>query len=331
MRPALTQPPFVKVLGARLTDVQFTRIEGTKMLEEDVRADIIDDLEILSTGTLGWIRQNIKLLDPSSTKELPATLKVKSSLELAQLCRLWTRFRPDDDGLPEVASFVREIWQDPDFFQLVAADTNSDGLFALVYGALAPAGITSGFHRTALAELVANGGLTTPGKSPYSRLETYYFAELAGISHRTESYAELYAASILAKLATAKSKPISEYDAYAITHTIWHLTDFGSRDPGLTCDDRERVLGVVDRLTRFCIRSDKWDPLGELLLASMAAGIRRLRQVQLACGAIPGRSSEQRPAESSTIVEFFQTCYHPTIVASMASLAISYAANNVEL
>jgi hypothetical protein len=318
-------------------DTPESATSGTTGLDDSNRAGLIDDLDILSTGTLGWLRNNIKLFDPSSANRLPATLKVKSSLELAQLCRLWARFRPDDAGLHEVTSFVREIWQHPDFSQLVAADTSSDGLFALVYGAYAPTGVTSGFHRAALAELVANGDLTAQGRSPYSRLETRYFAELAGVDHQIESYAELYAASILAELAATDSKPISEYDAYAITHTIWQLTDFGFRDPDLTDDDRERALGVVDRLTRFCVRNDKWDLLGEFLLArfcldrdlthstSVAAGIKRLRQVQLASGAIPGRSAERRPAESATVADFFQTCYHPTMVASMASLAISFA------
>jgi len=323
--------------------------KGMRMLNEDApesgisgaaggaagrRAGVLDDLDVLSTGTLGWIRHNIKLLDPSSADELPATLKVKSFLELAQLCRLWARFRPDDDGLDELTSFVRDIWQRSDFSRLVAADISSDRLFALVYGALAPAGVTTGFHRAALAKLVANGDLTAHGKLPYARLETRYYAELAGVGHGIESYPELYAASILAKLVTSGPISITVMDAYALTHTIWYLTDFGFRDPVLTYEDRERVLQVLGRLTRFCIQSNKWDLLGEFLLAqfclggnpdncsSMVVGIARLRQIQLANGAIPGRSAEEQPAKSATMVDQFQKCYHPTLQAGLASLAI---------
>jgi hypothetical protein len=323
-------------------DAPEAKTSGTPGAADNTRAGVIDDLDSLSTGTLGWIRHNVKHLGPSSTNGLSATLKIKSSLELAQLCRLWARFRPGDDGLHEVTSFVREIWQRADFSQLVAADISSDRLFALAYGALAPAGGTGKFHRVALAELVANGDLTAHGKSPYHRLETRYYAELAGVGHRIEfeSYSELHAAGILAELTAATSKPITEQDAYAVTHSIWYLTDFGFRNPVLTDDDQNRALRVVDKLTRHCVRNDKWDLLGEFLLAqfcldenaaqstSMAAGIKRLRQVQLASGAIPGRSIERQPAKSATTVELFEKCYHPTLQAAMASLAISYAPKN---
>jgi ribosomal protein L16 Arg81 hydroxylase len=324
-------------------------LSGITGAVDNTHASVVDDLNILSTGTLGWIRQNMKLLDPSSPNGLPALLKIKSSVELAELCLLWARFQPDDNGLQEVTAFVREIWQDPNFAELLAADTSSDGLFALAYCALAPVGTASGFHRTLLAELEANGDLLAGvansdlearWKVPYSRLETRFFAELAGLDHRIESYAELYAASIIAELAGKKFTSITRPESYTITHTIWYLTDFGFRDPVLAEADREQALGVVDKLTRSCIRGNEWDLLTEFLLAqfcldrdsarstSVAAGITLLRQVQLANGAIPGRSAGQRPAESATPAEFFQSCFHPTVQASMASLALSYASRN---
>jgi hypothetical protein len=299
-----------------------------------VPADVTATLDVLAAGALHWIHRNLEFFDPTSgNTELPKAAKAKAALELALLCHHWTRLEPGDEGLAEATAILRRVWRWPDFVQVIAAATGWVRQYELVYGALAPDGITDGPHQDTLAKLAAEGYLESPGTSPAVRLETRYYADIAGVSHRMEPYDELYESSLLATRTTAL--PVTHRDAYDITHSVFYLTDFGFRDPGLTGDERERALRIIGQLTDHCVRRDEWDLAAEFILAqfclgadpvrtpSGAAGIARLAQAQLPDGAIPGRSPAQRAADSATAVDFFRKAYHTTLVTALASLIIS--------
>ncbi|GAA5049013.1 hypothetical protein HNP84_004366 [Thermocatellispora tengchongensis] len=293
--------------------------------------DATAELARLSAGATRWISENVDYLDPSYP-DLPVTPKVKASLELALLHLFWSRVRPGDDDLARVTETLHKIWRDPEFPRQVAAKPAYFRQYGLIYGALAPAGITGGHHLATLAELAPGGHLAPYGKSPYLRLETRYYADIAGLGHAFESYRELYEASFLANLTTVL--PMDIEDAYTITHTVFHLTDFGFRDAGLTDEERERALGIADRLTDHFVEADHWDLTGEFVLTQFClgadpartrsgiGGIRSLLAAQTPSGAIPGRFAAQRPGPSATPVELFRKSYHTTLVAALASMII---------
>jgi hypothetical protein len=312
---------------------EFIGAEGMTMTLVHVSAEARDDLDKLSAGALHWIRHNIKFLDLDSAIKLPTTPKVKAILELALLRHIWEGLRPGDDGLAEITAFVRKIWQSPEFPQLMAADSTWAQHHALIYAAVPPPGVTTEFHRTALAELAAEAYLTAHGKSPHLRLATRYYADLAGVDHGIESYAELYAVSPLATRTTAL--PVTEHDAYDLTHAIFYLSAFGFRDPGIAPDDRERAHGIVCQLTEHFAQHDHWDLVGQFVLAQFClggdpvntpsglAGIQRLRHVQLHNGAIPARSVALFSEKSEGEIDFFRKAYRVTLVVALASLIIS--------
>jgi hypothetical protein len=292
------------------------------------------DLDRLSAGALHWIRRNLEFLDPSGAGAgLPTTPRVKAILQLAQLCHCWSRVRPGDEGLGEVTAILQRICGQPEFPRHMAADPGFARQYRLMYAALAPAGTADWFHQAALARLAADGDLARIGKSPYLRLETRYYADLAGVSHGIESYAELYESSILARRAAAL--PVTDADACNITHTVFYLSGFGFRDPGLAPGDRERALHIACQLTDHYVQRDEWDLAGKLLLTqfclgadpvrttSGAAGIQGLLQAQAPGGAIPGRSAAQKAGDCATAVEFFRKAYQTTVVTALASLIIS--------
>ncbi len=291
-------------------------------------------MERLSANASHWIRLNSAYLDSTAARaELPVTPRMKALLQLALLRRFWARVRPEDPGLREVTAVVERVWRGPDFTRLIDADPASARQYGLMYGALAPEGLTEGPHRAVLARLAADGYLAPRAKSPYLRLETRYHADLAGVSHRIEPYRDLYESSLLARCSDAT--PAAALDACNVTHTLFYLGDFGFGDPGLTGDERERALAVVCRLTDRCVARDEWELAGKLVLAqfclgadpartpSGAAGLALLARVQLPGGAIPGRSPADRAEESTTTVEFFRKVYQATLVTALASLIIS--------
>ncbi|WP_245684952.1 DUF6895 family protein [Streptomyces exfoliatus] len=287
----------------------------------------------LSAGVRQWIGRHAGYLDsPAGHAELPVTPRVKALLQLALLRRHWARIAPGDPALDEVSGVVERAWERPDFPRLLTLDRRYARQFELMYAALAPAGAVTGAPRAVLARLKADGYLEPRRKPPYLHLEARFYADLAGADHRFASYPELYAASLPARAGTL---PVADLDVCVVTHTVFYLSDFGLRDPGLTEQARGQALRVVERLTDHCVGLGEWDLVGKLVLAqyclgadplatsSGAAGVRMLAEAQSPGGAIPGRSVGKRAPGDATPVEFFRRSYQATLVTALATLIVA--------
>ncbi len=288
----------------------------------------------LSAGARQWIGLHCGYLDGTSGRaELPVTPRVKALLQLALLRRCWALAAPADPDLAPVAETVDQVWRDPDHPRLLTVEPRYARQFQLMHGALAPPGLaTDGPHRAALAEATAGDLLTPRRKSPYLHLETRYYAELAAVPHRLLDYPELYRISRLAQ--HADGRPAAELDVCNVTHTVFHLADFGFRGPGLEAADLAHARDRVERLTEESVRRGEWDLTGKLLLAqhclgldplstpSGAAGLRLLAEAQSPDGAVPGRSATDRAAAGATPVEFFRKSYQSTLVVALATVII---------
>jgi hypothetical protein len=292
----------------------------------------------LAAGALGWLHDHAPYLDtPAARAELPPVPRLKALLQLALLCRVWSRVAPGDPALADTAAVVRQAWERPEMPRLLALDPAYARPLQLMYVALAPEGTRTAEPRSTLAKLSADGYLTPRRKPPYLHLETRFYAELAGAEHRLASYRELWAAS---RPARAAALPVAEpdvagLDVCEVTHTVFYLSDFGTRDPGLTGGERGALLRVVDRLTAHCVRGGEWDLAGKLVLAqhclgadpvrteSGAAALRMLSAVQAPGGAIPGKSAAERAGAGATPVEFFRRSYQSTLVTALATLIVT--------
>ncbi|MEU5982769.1 hypothetical protein [Streptomyces sp. NPDC047434] len=287
----------------------------------------------LSAGSRQWLARHAGFLDsPAGRAELPVTPRVKALLQLALLCRYWEKAAPGDAGLGGPATLLERVWRQPEFPGLLTLDPRYARQFELMYAALAPAGTRSGAPRTVLARLSADGYLAPRRKPPYLHLEARFYADLAGAEHRFASYRELYADSLPARAGTL---PAADLDVCVVTHTVFYLSDFGFRDPGLGEEAAERALRVVERLTDHCVRLGEWDLAGKLVLAqhclgadplgtpSGAAAVRMLAEVQAPDGAIPGRSVVRRAAADATAVERFRKSYQATLVTALATLVVA--------
>jgi hypothetical protein len=292
----------------------------------------------LAVNALRWLHTHAPYLDsPTARAELPPVPRLKALLQLALLCRVWARVAPGDPALADTAAVVQRAWERPEMPRLLALDPAYARPLLLMYAALTPPGTRSAQPRSTLAKLSASGYLTPRRKPPYLHLETRFYAELAGAEHELASYRELWAAS---RPARAAATPVNELDVAAldvceVTHTVFHLSDFGARDPGLAGDERAALLRVVDRLTEHCVRGGEWDLAGKLVLAqhclgadplrteSGAAALRMLAEVQAPAGAIPGKSAAVRAGAGATPVEFFRRSYQSTLVTALATLTVT--------
>jgi hypothetical protein len=292
------------------------------------------DLRRLREGTLGWVRHHAGYLDsPSGRAELPAVPRAKAFLQLAGVYRGWARVRPGDTGQAEVGALVRRVWRRPELPDAFAADARYTRQYRLMYCALAPA--AAGPRAEVLARLAADGYLSLPTGSPYLRLEIAYYAEMAGIEHGIGSYRELYAASLLAGRAAAL--PITDAQACTIAHTIFYLSDYGLRVPGLDRSEVERARRIVAELTGHYLRRDEWDNAAKFVLAqfclgldpartrSGAAAIRMLAGVQETSGAIPCAAIQLMPGPAATPTQRFRKAYQTTLMTALMSVMVSSA------
>ncbi|MFJ8082364.1 DUF6895 family protein [Streptomyces sp. NPDC096205] len=287
----------------------------------------------LSAGAREWIRLHAAYLDsPAAHAELPVTPRVKALLQLATLRRQWERCAPGDPALAEVASVVEQAWRRPDFPRLLTLEARYAPQFELMYAALAPDGVPEDAPRAVLTRLASSGYLTPGRKPPFLHLEARFYADLAGAEHRFASYRELYEASPLPPAATL---PVADLDGCRVAHTLFYLSDFGTRDPGLTEDERDRALRVVERLTDHFVRLDDWDIAAKLVLAqcclgadprrtpSGAAGLRMLASAQAADGSMPGRCAAERAPADATPVEYFRKAYKVTLIVALMTLTVT--------
>lgn len=292
------------------------------------------DLTRLRAGTLGWVRHNAGYLDsPSGKAELPVVPRAKALLQLALLCRGWARSSPGDPDLAEVGALIHRIWQRPELPDAFAVDPRYTRQYRLMYCALAPT--QAGPHRQVLAGLAASGYLTRRWRSPYLRLEIAHHADLAGVAHAMGSYAELYAASLLAGRTAAL--PITDDDACDIAHTIFYLSDYGLRAPGLDRLETERARRIVVELTGHYVQRDDWDNAAMFVLAQLCLGLnpiatpsgaaclRMLAEVQEETGAIPAAAIQLVPGPDATQTQRFRRAYKTTLMTSLMSLMVSAA------
>ncbi|MER7338721.1 hypothetical protein ABT403_12815 [Streptomyces sp. NPDC000075] len=300
-------------------------------------------LERLAAGALGWLGENLDHFDPFSASAQPTALaKAKATLELALLCHCAARLPGPPEALARAHALVRKLWQDPDLPKLFAEVPAYASTYRLIYAALAPDRIDAGPVRAALAELDP-GFLSPRGKSAYQRIEIRHYADKAGARHTVEPYAALLPLSPLVAYRAAgpgeeqarDGAPLTEPQAYALTHTAFYLGDFGRTAPGLDGGALAHARDLADRLLRHCVAHDRWDLLAELVLTryilgsdpldtpAAAEAVECLVRAQRPDGAIPGRSAALAAHPSAPAGEFFAKAYHTTLVTALTALVVS--------
>ncbi|MCF3182347.1 hypothetical protein IPZ70_20700 [Streptomyces polychromogenes] len=301
-------------------------------------------LERLAAGALGWLDANLDHFDPFSEHAQPTVLaKAKAALELALLCHCASRLPDPSQALDGARALVGKLWQDPDLPALFAEVPGYASAYALIYAALAPDATDSGPVRATLDGLDPEF-LSPRGKSAYQRIEIRHYADKAGVRHTVEPYAELLPLSPLVAYraagpaddaASQDGAPLTEPQAYALTHTAFYLGDFGRTAPGLDQQALAHARDLADRMLRHCVAHERWDLAAELVLTqyvlgsepletpSGAAAVECLVRAQRPDGALPGRSAALAAHPSATAGEFFAKAYHTTLVTALMALAVS--------
>src|SRR5205085_217609 len=141
----------------------------------------------------------------------------------------------------------------------------------LPYLVLRSTGYRSSFHEESLRLSWARGFLFAMEVVHHRVLDREYFLWKAGLLPGEPDWSKLYANTALAVAPDALH--VDKEETYAITHTLFYLSDWGRRPPPFEDAEAARVTKILDCLMVHYWRLRHWDLLGELLAnrASMRA------------------------------------------------------------
>ncbi|MEU1054304.1 DUF6895 family protein [Streptomyces sp. NPDC005876] len=197
-----------------------------------------------------------------------------------------------------------------------------------LYGHLAGAGLRHPGMERLLPHFAAVGTARIVEHVPNRRLAVANALRMAGHGHRLEGteWHRLTRATWLGNLPVPWQ--IDWATGYAVTHTVYHLTDWGRRPDGMPHDMTEYFSRWLPVWLDIWSETRQWDLVSELLLAGLcldepydpADDLRRLAEQQHEDGLMP---SDGRPVGDDPVTRF-QDHQHTTLVAA-ATMTLALA------
>lgn len=177
-----------------------------------------------------------------------------------------------------------------------------------------------------LAHTTALRSVQNAEMQPNRRLAVANAARVVGLDERSYDWPALTRATWLG--ATPEPWLIDWMTGYSVTHTVFHLTDWGARPSGLPRDIAAYVATWLPVWIDIWAEVEQWDLVAELMIVGCcledpyceAADWERLARVQLPDGLVP-RDGEPVPDDPD---QRFAEHQHTAVVAVVAgTLAVS--------
>jgi hypothetical protein len=297
-------------------------------------------LHLFCKKAFHWIDQHRHLFNPLQHEQennSSSLFQTKALGELGLLCMLYHRSAVDSQE-PEIEHFLRliyEVWQHPEFQERITRRPEYFQLYAMVYVVLQQCHMINDSYKATIQQVIDQHYVTATETTPMRLLDRRHLLDCGKFDHSLPSYEELYKHTLLAHEPSIVY--LTDTDVYAITHTIFYLTDFGHRvAPELDEDHLLTVRWIIETLLGLYLRRRHWDLVGELLLDCyclhwypdivFTVAWEILIEAQLADGSMPGpRFSEEQLSglrDHQRTLYCFEQNYHSTIVNAITSFLI---------
>jgi len=323
---------------------------GVSERKRSSQLDLLVDLDqgedprtlVLSRAS-DWLRRELESFDQRGWKKDLDEARRTALAELALVSLLLRRLPPaagDYGWLVEPATrlLVRAFRRKQVHGFLFEGPVAAFAGHLLIWLALPPEIAESIVTRSRLERLLDERNVTRVERTPTRLLELRYVLDLADLRHELPGWRALYRRTLAAsRPVTASLEPS---DIYAITHTVFYITDFG-REPGraLSSAERVRLIQLTDELRRRTTRAGHWDLVAELILTrcclagapSKADGVgwEALARAQAADGTFltPARqhlleSLASEPEERRELI--FLASYHTCLVTILAGAVAAW-------
>ncbi|MCP3964259.1 MAG: hypothetical protein GY719_41045 [bacterium] len=271
---------------------------------------------------MAWVLKDLSLFNPlceSSPKK--AMFKIKAATELAMACAARRALTLELDSSASLAAryLWEEVFSQPALQDFLLADPGK--LAALdLYAALRACGYEDPVYRARLAETLDYRRAVE--RAPFRTMDLIYSLRRAELPCGGVDLGGLYGETVLGKRPDVYH--VTTMDAYAMTHTIFFVTDFGTTSPSIfSRADREYFETQLPRIAEYFLRKGDWDLTAELLWVLCSLRLERLPvyeqgwwellRVQNADGSFPPSMSDD-----GEVKDEFDRNYHTTLAVLLA-------------
>lgn len=257
--------------------------------------------------------------------------------ELAQVCASVLPHTPSSDPVHACADDLlafawRQTGQGELFFRLQRCEPFATYPLE-VYGAFATAGLRHAGYEATAATMARTRAWRLTEQDPTRRLGVLAAERRAGI-RRPENASRTLGRTWLGGL--PEPWAFERFSGYALTHVVFHLTDWGRAPDGIPADLAAYLAHWLPPWLDTCLDAGMWDLSCELL--AVAASLpgspdpavtrdawERISAAQRTSGALP---EERRPpgaapgadtGEAPGSGQDFTHCYHSTLMAALAA------------
>lgn len=282
-----------------------------------------------------WLASSLTYFDPTAVSEDDQMFARKALVELALLVAYRIKLDPQplDQNYRMLLEHVEHIAARPSYHEVIARDHRALLLYGLTYAALLMSGQDDPEYRWIITQAVKFRQPLIYERIPYRQLDLLHFLYIAGIEHDGPKFEDVFPFTLLA--GNPNVIELDESDVYAITHSLFYITDFGFRSsawsPRFNVDEAIELVTALTRRYRLCANADLIAELIASLICLDAPPSVEVREAwdvlyssQQPDGRIPGPPdivfmSEDDSKDNNAYKEW-QTSYHTTIVVALAAL-----------
>ena len=291
----------------------------------------------LVDGALDWFIENLELFDPFREAGKFDQYYAKPLLELSLTCMLYVRSRHQgkDHRINEIALFVDRIWRRPEYWQRLVRFPETLLLYGMTSIALRRCGLGNSCDAELMARVLEEGYASAVEVVPYRALDFRYMIDCGEYNLTFPTYSEIYNGTLLSKNPTPLY--LTDEDVYAVTHTLFYISDFGARAPeAIPQEQLPAAKRLVALLLGVYVRSKNWDLVAELLISCQCLDWRPgfvfdtawedLMTAQRADGVVPGPYFSAEKMQKLSGIEQrvydLKQNYHTTLVSALAGFLI---------
>ncbi|WP_313896459.1 DUF6895 family protein [Streptomyces sp. GC420] len=282
---------------------------------------------------VAWLAARRDLLDPRNAQPDSVLFTRKALIETAFLVGLRARLddAPLDGDYAAILQQVEDVARQPSYREMIARDETALLLYAGTYAALRLCGREDPEFKRIIQQATHGGYAAAFERVPYRQLDLLHTLYLCGIEHGLTSMDDVLPFTILCRRPNVLK--LADRDVYAITHTIFYVTDFGLREPvwprGYHPGEGVELLEALLVLAEARANADL---VGELLCCLYCLGATDshaadrawafLESVQEDSGRMNGPEGILHPGihGGDNYFRSWAEGYHTTIVAALAGL-----------
>lgn len=292
-------------------------------------------------AALGWLSRNrdrFALGTDALTSDGSVNATWKPLGELAQVCSSLRVYIPRSDPLhARVRDLLAFAWRETEQGELLVRLQRAEPFATYpleVYAAFASAGLRHHGFEEAAAALSRTRGRQLTEQDPTRRLGVVMAQRHSGFGRHDERLDERLDEIVRRTWLGGLPEPwtFERSAGYALTHVVFHLTDWGRGGPGLPSDLAAYLATWLPAWLTTCLEAGMWDLGCELLAVAAslpgppeeAVPVRdawaAIADARLDSGALPeeagaGEADAEDPGDASP----FARCYHSTLMAAFAA------------